>query len=305
MLKVKMSDVTPFFLFLVAVHCLGSLQYGYHIGEMNTPQAVISCQVTNKDAHALWVDGTFVDCIRMSDVQYGTIVSLFTIGGLLGSIIAGRLADKFGRRPVSIAYCLVFMAGPAAMSTANAMWSLGLGRILSGIGCGFAIVLIPIYLNEISPVAIRGIVGAMTQLSCVTGILISQLAGVYLSTTTGWRIILGSGGLLGLVQFLLLYLTIESPKWLAAQPGKFALAKASLIRMRGRSDVESEMRLWRIKDDDEADFESRGLLTSEYDTMDIDRDTRKIPDSIKTFLMDPKLRPATSAVFITQMAVSS
>ncbi|CCG82219.1 putative MFS glucose transporter [Taphrina deformans PYCC 5710] len=191
------------------------------------------------------------------------------------------------------------------MSTANAMWSLGAGRLVSGVASGVALVLTPIYLNEISPLAIRGTVGAMTQVSCVFGILIAQIAGVYFSTATGWRLILGFGGMIGFVQFILLWFTVESPKWLTSQPGEFAHAKYLLRKIRGRSDIESEMRLWKGEDEDEevsATMEHRGLLYVDLHSSVHSEDEVRSTMSLGTFLTDTKLRPAVRAIFITQFA---
>lgn len=248
----------------------------------------------------------FVSCVRMNSVQYGTIVSIFPVGGLIGSLLAGRLADKYGRRSVSISNCLGFILGPLLMSTANSIWALSLGRLLSGVSSGVSLVLVPIYLNEISPVQIRGTVGVMTQLSCVIGILLAQLAGVYLSSVPSWRMILAIGAIFGSLQLLTLFFTVESPKWLAAQTGQYARAKSLLIKIRGRTDIEAEMRLWKIEDEDEeslpdSSLEARGLLAAE---MPGRSPTSAQILTLKQFLSGKKYRPALRAVFITQVAVS-
>lgn len=296
-----MSDVTPYFLFLVITYALGSLQFGYHIGELNTPQGVISCQTKG------YVSGTLtqglVDCIEMTDVQYGTVVSMFPIGGLLGSLVAGRLSDRYGRKPISLCNSLIFVAGPLIMATANQIVTLGVGRIICGIASGVSLVTVPIYLNEISPISIRGIVGVMTQLSCVVGILLAQIAGVYLSSVPFWRIILAIGAGLGALQFIGLWPTVESPKWLAAQSGQFARAKNIVIRIRGRSDIQAEMKSWKIEDEDqdEEEGEHHGLIRSP----DRDLTKAKVSLSVRDFLKTPHYRPAIKAILLIQVAVST
>lgn len=288
-----MSDVTTYFLFLVFVYALGSLQFGYHIGELNTPQKVISCQSGDI---GVTVAG-FVKCISMTDIQYGTVVSMFPVGGLVGSLAAGRLADQYGRKRLSLTNSILFIIGPLIMATANQIWTLGLGRFLCGISSGVSMVSVPIYLNEISPIAIRGTVGVMTQLSCVVGILLAQIAGVYLSSVPQWRYILAIGSLLAVVQFIALWATVESPKWLASQPGQHAQAKALLISIRGRSDIEAEMKSWKITDED-LESERRVLFNGSEDSP---LAAEKL--SIRTFLTSAKYRPAVGEVLLTQLAV--
>lgn len=295
-----MADATPYFLLLVTVYALGSLQFGYHIGELNTPQGVISCH-TEGYAGGLQ-SNALIDCIQMTDVQYGSVVSMFPIGGLIGSLFAGRLADRYGRKPISILNSLVFILGPLIMATANSILTLGFGRIICGIGSGVCLVIVPIYLNEISPISIRGVVGVMTQLSCVLGILLAQLAGVYLSAVHLWRIILAIGAGLGLMQFIALWLTVESPKWLAGQPGQYGRAKSIVIKIRGRSDIQAEMKSWKIEDEDadEEESEQHGLLRSPA----ADSQNIKPVSTMKNLLSSPRYRPAIKAIILIQVAVS-
>lgn len=295
-----MSDVTAFFLLLVTVYSLGSLQFGYHIGELNTPQAVISCNA-NGYTVGPHTNG-FVDCIRMTDVQYGSIVSMFPIGGLIGSLFAGRLADLYGRKPVSIIDSLIFTIGSAIMSMSNSMLTLGTGRLVCGIASGASLVTVPIYLNEISPISIRGIVGVMTQLSCVFGILLAQIAGIYMSSVPYWRVILGCGAVLGMVQFLMFWSTVESPKWLASQPGRYGHARSILVRIRGRSDIQAEMKTWKIEDEDviENDIEEQQeLMRSPTENLS----GVKQPLSFQKFMSNSRYRPAIKAIVLIQVAV--
>lgn len=319
-----MADVNAFFILLVLAYALGSLQFGYHIGELNTPQQVISCNAGDPSISQSKMQG-LVDCIAMTTVQYGTIVSMFPIGGLFGSLVAGRLSDTYGRRPIALLNCIGFIIGPLLMTFANGVAVLGIGRVVCGLSSGVSMVSVPIYLSEISPINIRGTIGVMTQLSCVIGILVSQLAGVYLSTIPHWRIILAIGAALGTLQFILLLVSLESPKWLATQPGRFSQAKQTLIRIRGRSDVESEMKLWQDSRDDEDDDRdhfnaSHAPLTRDDDdngNVDEESDTLlrrpssptttrtsngRAPPSLKTFLFGAAYRPALRAILITQLA---
>lgn len=223
------------------------------------------------------------------------------VGGLLGSLVAGRLSDRLGRRTVSLSNSAFFMVGPLIMASSNSVALLCIGRVLCGIGSGVSMVTVPIFLSEISPIQIRGAVGVMTQLSCVVGILLSQLAGVFL-TGSQWRVILVCGTLLGLLQFSMLWGSVESPRWLASQPGKFVRAKELLVYIRGREDIQSEMKTWLTENEDT----NPGLIEEERHTLlrshNSDSPSFRSKLSLTAFLSSDKYRAAIVAVFLTQAA---
>lgn len=253
--------MTLFLYYSVAAHALGSLQFGYHIGELNSPAAVIACH-----------GGSIANCIPMDALQYGLIVSIFPVGGLIGSLLAGRSSDTYGRRLTSLCNCLLFIAGPLIMASAGSVLIMAIGRFCSGISSGAAMVTVPIYLSEIAPQQSRGSIGVVTQLSCVIGILIAQLAGVYLSTVERWRYILVAGAVFGALQLMMLFYTIESPKW-TLQQDNFPTAKQDLSRLRGHADVTTELKSWSTPQ------KSRGFM-----------------------LFQRPYRPATIAIVVTQLA---
>lgn len=71
--------------------------------------------------------------------------------------------------------------------------SYSTGRVFVGIGSGVATVVTPMYLSDISPVAIRGTISVLSQLGITGGIFVSQLLGLKggLASLSGWRFLLG------------------------------------------------------------------------------------------------------------------
>lgn len=100
----------------------------------------------------------------------------------------------------------------------------------------------------------------MNQLGIVVGILFSQVLGLYFSTATGWRVILMTGVGLSLIQVVLLPLCVESPRFLALQPGGAVKAKRALQILRGRQDVAKEIRDWTRQDERSLAAEEEGLV---------------------------------------------
>lgn len=87
------------------VACFGSIQYGYHMSELNAPQQVLSCSRTvvppgvDYPYEHTWLGRHGFDkCVSLDDQQIGLVTSIFSLGGLAGSLYAGNLADKYGRK---------------------------------------------------------------------------------------------------------------------------------------------------------------------------------------------------------------
>lgn len=181
----------------------------------------------------------------MNPSQFGLVSSIYTLGGFLGALLAGPVSTKYGRRLALQATTIFFILGPVAETLAPAIPLLVLGRFLSGIGSGAAIVVGPIYVSEIAPPESRGFFGAFTQVMTNVGILLTQTLGYFWSHDSFWRLILAVAGLLGALELLGLFMVPESPTWLAEhrQAGQ---ARKVLQRIRGRNaDIEAEIAGWR------------------------------------------------------------
>ena len=197
--------------------------------------------------------GHLPQCIQMSTGQFAVVSSIYTLGGLLGALSGGPTCNKYGRVRTLRWITIFFIIGPLIESLANNIGVLCLGRLLSGVGAGAAIVVVPIYISEVAPPKEKGFFGALTQITINTGILVAQLLGYFLSRGNLWRIILATAGGFGVAQFLGLFLVPESPKWLAEHNSP-QLARKILQRIRGsRADLEEEVEAWNI-DSSETDI---------------------------------------------------
>lgn len=101
---------------------------------MNTPRYVMTCQTNQKSKHDMpsWLPG----CISMNESTYGFVTSIYSIGGLFGSLYAPKLADGRGRKGAALINCSGFVLGPIVMALSSSVWMLVLGRIISGISAG-------------------------------------------------------------------------------------------------------------------------------------------------------------------------
>lgn len=182
----------------------------------------------------------------MTPTQWGVVGSMYTLGGLIGALSAAPLAGKYGRLRAMQMTTLFFTVGPVFEALSPSIAVMAFGRLVSGIGAGAAVVIVPLYISEIAPPANKGFFGAFTQIMCNVGILVTQLLGYFLSHDSYWRVILAVGGIIGLAQGLGLLVSVESPKYLA-EKGNIAQAKRVLRQIRGAdADIDSEMSEWGV-----------------------------------------------------------
>lgn len=125
------------------------------------------------------------------------------------------------------------------MSIAQTILHLELGRFLCGLGAGVSVVVVPLYLNEISPVAQRGQFGFMSQLAINLGILLAQTCGLFFSDYGDWRYIFAIGAGLAALNAILVLATPESPKWLATA-GHLRAGRRCLEYLRDSNKVDHE-----------------------------------------------------------------
>ncbi|KAF2733921.1 hypothetical protein EJ04DRAFT_535135 [Polyplosphaeria fusca] len=252
-------DLTAYFLYILFVATLGPLLFGFHLAELNAPEDVIRC----KRKSIVAADASLPQCMPMTEIEWGAVGSLYTLGGLLGALSAGPLAGRYGRKRTMQISSLFFALGPVFEAIAPNIGVMAFGRLVSGIGAGSSVVVVPIYISEIAPPAEKGFFGALTQVMCNGGILIAQLLGYFLSKGQYWRIILASGGAIGLGQFVGLLFSAESPKYLA-DTGNPVQAKRILRKIRGEQfDLDEEVSGWGIESASDMDEEEQTLLTNE------------------------------------------
>lgn len=149
------------------------------------------------------------------DSQFGLVSSIYTFGGLLGALLSGPILNKYGRRLALFSTTVFFVLGLVAETLAPAVPILALGRSLSGIRSGAAIVAGSIYVSEIAPPESRDLFGTFTQVMTNVGILLTQGRGCFESYDSFWRLIIAMACIIGALELLGLFLVPASPKWLA------------------------------------------------------------------------------------------
>jgi len=146
----------------------------------------------------------------------GFATGILAIGAIAGCLIAGQIAEKYGRRPGLMLAALLFAVSSLAMAFAPGRDFFLIARFAAGAGVGIASMLSPMYISEIAPAAIRGRLVAMNQLTVVLGILITNMINYMLRNTgeDAWRYMFGLGIVPSGLFFAGAYFLPESPRWL-------------------------------------------------------------------------------------------
>ncbi|OQE15270.1 hypothetical protein PENSTE_c029G05485 [Penicillium steckii] len=259
--------------------------------ELNAPQSIITCEKKSIHSTKATLHG-LPQCLPMNPSQFGLVSSIYTLGGFMGALLAGPVSTKYGRRMALQATTIFFILGPVAETLAPAIPLLALGRFLSGVGSGAAIVVGPIYVSEVAPPQSRGFFGAFTQVMTTVGILITQTLGYFWSHDSLWRLILAVAGLLGILELLGLFMIPESPTWLA-EHNQAGQARKVLQRIRGHNaDIEGEMAGWRVTSTAPSSREEESLLAPTSENPEQKQAAVTMMEAIR----DPYYRPAIIAV---------
>ncbi|CAB1111751.1 unnamed protein product [Ectocarpus sp. CCAP 1310/34] len=184
--------------------------------------------------------------LGLSTVQNEVMVGSLNIVAAFGGLVAGKAADRLGRKPTTALACVVFITGATMMTLSHTFWFLLLGRVVTGVGVGCAMVIAPVYITELAPPDVRGMLVSLTDICINVGIVFGYAASllcsdVFNSDSAKWRSMIGIGMLPPLLILACLSLMPESPRWLVAA-GRNADALHVLKRvMDDEDDAESTL----------------------------------------------------------------
>ncbi|WP_089864529.1 sugar porter family MFS transporter [Halogranum rubrum] len=201
------------------------------------------------------ISGAFLyiqDAFVMSSFVESVVVSGALVGAVVGAAVGGRLADRIGRRRLILVGAAVFFVGSFTMAVAPTVEILIVGRIVDGIAIGFASMVGPLYISEISPPEIRGSLVSLNQLAVTVGILVSYFVNFAFADgpilalaqdvvgAAGWRWMLGAGMVPALILGVAMLWMPESPRWLV-EKGRESKARDVLARTRSEDQISEEI----------------------------------------------------------------
>ncbi|WP_016775950.1 D-xylose transporter XylE [Anaerophaga thermohalophila] len=224
---------------ITLVATLGGLLFGYDT-------AVISGAEKSVQAY-------LIDSQGLSSIIHGITTSSALIGCIIGGLISGLLATRFGRKKsLQFAAILFFISAlgsgypeflffKVGEPTIGLLLMFNFYRVIGGVGVGLASALSPMYIGEVAPANIRGRLVSLNQFAIIFGMLVVYFVNWGIAhgqplewiNEIGWRRMFVSetipAGLFG----LLLFLVPETPRYLALK-GQEEKAFQILTKINGR-----------------------------------------------------------------------
>ncbi|KAK6253091.1 hypothetical protein QUC31_014811 [Theobroma cacao] len=174
------------------------------------------------------------------------LLTLFTsslyFAALVASFFAAAVTRTFGRKPSMFIGGLVFLIGSILNGVAMNVELLIIGRLLLGVGVGFANQSVPVYLSEMAPAKIRGALNIGFQMAVTIGILAAGLINygtAKIEGGWGWRLSLALAAIPAIMMVIGAVLLPDTPNSMIER-GHTAVAKRMLQRVRGTQDVDDE-----------------------------------------------------------------
>ena len=176
--------------------------------------------------------------LHLSVWELGAIVSSLNLMAAPGGLIAGWVADHYGRKHAIGIACVIFIVGALMQVLSFSFEALLAARIATGIGVGCGFVVSPVLITEITPPKIRGKMTAFMDIAINTGIVLGYIVGYLIANselpTDGdmWRLMIGISIVPPIFILLALFALPESPRWLMGQ-GRSEEAHNILLRIVG------------------------------------------------------------------------
>ncbi len=217
---------------VVFVATLGALAFGFDTGVISGAIPFLQLP-TVKGGLALSAD------------QVATVTSSLVLGAAFGGILSGNMADRGGRKKTLLVLSLLFILGALGTSLAPTATVMVVFRFILGLAVGGASATVPVFIGELAPTEMRGMLVARNELTIVTGQLLAYttnaiIANVWPGHPHAWRFMLVLCTVPALGLFLGTFSLTESPRWLVAR-GRRGEARDVLWQLRRGDDVSAEL----------------------------------------------------------------
>jgi MFS family permease len=123
---------------------------------------------------------------------YGDVfLGIFLVGGALGGVLFGALADRWGRRPTLIATILVYSVFSGLTYFAQTLWQVAVLRFLVAVGTGGEWSVAAALVAEVFPARARAQAGSIFHATSILGTWLAALAGMAVGAQWRYAYLLG------------------------------------------------------------------------------------------------------------------
>ncbi|GLA87529.1 hypothetical protein AtubIFM56815_001955 [Aspergillus tubingensis] len=181
---------------------------------------------------------------RLSSTQQGVYVACILLSSSASSLASGHVSDRISRKYGILIGSLLSLAGTIISACSPNFASLIVARLITGVGMGQAISVTTVYLVEIAPADVRGVVACSLQLYVVFGIMAGYFITYgtqYLNGSMSWRVPFIIQAIMAAVLSVVMLMLPFSPRWLV-QVGRNEDARHVLRKLRPASTVDEELR---------------------------------------------------------------
>eukprot|EP01102_Stenamoeba_stenopodia_P003118 TRINITY_DN13048_c0_g1_i1.p1 TRINITY_DN13048_c0_g1~~TRINITY_DN13048_c0_g1_i1.p1 ORF type:complete len:517 (+),score=97.00 TRINITY_DN13048_c0_g1_i1:97-1647(+) len=246
---------------------------------------VSTVSLSLRQLHDLW---------GISATKSSLIGTVYVCGTLVGSILFGSLADKYGRKRLFVLTPATYLLATIGAATSQTYAQFIAANFFIGLGIGGEYSAMNSAINELIPSAVRGWVDLAINGSYWLGVAISASMSIYFlntnnfETNVGFRIPFGIGAVLAFFVVLSRFLLDESPRWLLTH----------------NQPEEAERIVRKIEEKVESRFHSGEMLSDVPATLAVrlnEKHMGLIDVAVKTFSLYPK-RAALGAILMISQA---
>nr|CAD1841176.1 unnamed protein product [Ananas comosus var. bracteatus] len=236
------GNLTLYVLFTCFVAATGGLIFGYDLGISVTSMDPFLMKFFPSVYRQEKADESANQYCKFDSQLLTAFTSSLYLAALIASFFASSVTRVFGRKWSMLGGGVTFLAGAAVNGAARNVLMLILGRILLGVGVGFANQSVPLYLSEMAPARLRGMLNIGFQLMITIGILCANLINygtAKIKGGWGWRISLALAAIPGAIIAVGSLFLPDTPNSLIER-GHADRAKRMLRRIRGTDDILDE-----------------------------------------------------------------
>jgi sugar porter (SP) family MFS transporter len=172
--------------------------------------------------------------------QQELLTTMVVIGQIAGAFGGGVLANAIGRKKsvvlILVTYAMFALLGALSVS----LPMLLAARFLLGLTIGVSVVVVPVYVAESAPTAVRGSLLTVYQLAVVSGLILGYLTGYLLAGTHSWRWMLGLATVPAMLLLPLLIRMPDTARWYLLK-GRVDDARRALLRVEPEKRIDDEL----------------------------------------------------------------